>query len=172
MTVTRLRACFVKERAHMASVRFEHVSKRFNKVGVVHDITLQARDQEFLVLVGPSGCGKTTCLRMIAGLEEASDGLVWIGERVVNNLPPKAHARHTARPLWKDRASLGGLLHRWTLRASCGLPPQEKDTRLGGAVQHPLGLEVPSMWYAGIDWADHRSEEHTSELQSHSFTSD
>jgi multiple sugar transport system ATP-binding protein len=73
----------------MATVNFEHVSKRFNKVEVVHDITLQARDQEFLVLVGPSGCGKTTCLRMIAGLEEASDGLIWIGERVVNHLPPK-----------------------------------------------------------------------------------
>jgi len=73
----------------MASVSFEHVSKRFNKMEVVHDITLQARDQEFLVLVGPSGCGKTTCLRMIAGLEEATDGLIWIGERVVNHLPPK-----------------------------------------------------------------------------------
>jgi multiple sugar transport system ATP-binding protein len=73
----------------MASVSFEHVSKRFNKVEVVHDITLQARDQEFLVLVGPSGCGKTTCLRMIAGLEEATDGLIWIGERVVNHQPPK-----------------------------------------------------------------------------------
>ena len=73
----------------MASVSFEHVSKRFNKVEVVHDITLNIRDQEFLVLVGPSGCGKSTCLRMIAGLEEASEGLVQIGDRVVNNLPPK-----------------------------------------------------------------------------------
>jgi multiple sugar transport system ATP-binding protein len=73
----------------MASVRFEHVYKRFNKVEVVHDITLTIRDQEFMVLVGPSGCGKTTCLRMIAGLEEATDGLVWIGDRVVNGLEPK-----------------------------------------------------------------------------------
>ncbi len=73
----------------MASVQFEHVYKRFNKVEVVHDITFKVRDQEFLVLVGPSGCGKTTCLRMIAGLEEATDGLIWIGDRVVNNLPPK-----------------------------------------------------------------------------------
>ena len=73
----------------MASVRFEHVYKRFNKVEVVHDINLTIRDQEFMVLVGPSGCGKTTCLRMIAGLEEATDGLVWIGDRVVNGLEPK-----------------------------------------------------------------------------------
>src|SRR5215472_16866625 len=73
----------------MASVSFEHVYKRFNKVEVVHDITFKIRDQEFMVLVGPSGCGKTTCLRMIAGLEEATDGLVWIGDRVVNGLEPK-----------------------------------------------------------------------------------
>ncbi len=73
----------------MASVSFEHVFKRFNKVEVVHDITFKIRDQEFLVLVGPSGCGKSTCLRMIAGLEEATDGLIRIGDRVVNNLPPK-----------------------------------------------------------------------------------
>ena len=73
----------------MASVGFEHISKRFNKVEVVRDITFQIRDQEFLVLVGPSGCGKSTCLRMIAGLEEATEGEIKIGERVVNNLPPK-----------------------------------------------------------------------------------
>src|SRR5579863_6132688 len=73
----------------MASVSFEHVYKRFQKVEVVHDINFKARDQEFLVLVGPSGCGKTTCLRMIAGLEEATDGEIWIGDRVVNNLAPK-----------------------------------------------------------------------------------
>ncbi|HLV99060.1 MAG TPA: ATP-binding cassette domain-containing protein, partial [Ktedonobacterales bacterium] len=73
----------------MASVSFEHVFKRFNKVEVVHDITFKIRDQEFLVLVGPSGCGKSTCLRMIAGLEEATEGEISIGDRVVNNLPPK-----------------------------------------------------------------------------------
>ena len=59
----------------MASVSFEHVFKRFNKVEVVHDITFTIRDQEFLVLVGPSGCGKSTCLRMIAGLEESHRGV-------------------------------------------------------------------------------------------------
>jgi multiple sugar transport system ATP-binding protein len=73
----------------MAGVKFEHVYKRFGKVEVVHDITLDIKDKEFLVLVGPSGCGKSTCLRMIAGLEEASEGEISIGDKVVNNVDPK-----------------------------------------------------------------------------------
>ncbi len=73
----------------MAQVRFEHVYKTFNKVEVVHDISLDVKDKEFLVLVGPSGCGKSTCLRMIAGLEEPTDGEIYIGERVVNGVDPK-----------------------------------------------------------------------------------
>src|SRR5260370_1024716 len=62
----------------MANVKFEHVYKRFNKVEVVHDITMDIKDKEFLVLVGPSGCGKSTCLRMIAGLEDVSEGELYI----------------------------------------------------------------------------------------------
>jgi len=73
----------------MARVQFEHVYKRFNKTEVVHDINLDIQDKEFLVLVGPSGCGKSTCLRMVAGLEDASEGDILIGDRVVNNIPPK-----------------------------------------------------------------------------------
>ena len=73
----------------MARVQFENVYKRFNKVEVVHDINLDIQDKEFLVLVGPSGCGKSTCLRMIAGLEEVSEGNIWIGDRVVNDVDPK-----------------------------------------------------------------------------------
>src|SRR6516164_5045991 len=73
----------------MAGVTFEHVYKRFNKVEVVKDINMDIKDKEFLVLVGPSGCGKSTCLRMIAGLEDVSEGTVSIGERVVNNVDPK-----------------------------------------------------------------------------------
>src|SRR5213595_2236981 len=66
------------------------MSKRFGKVEVVHDINLDIRDKEFMVLVGPSGCGKSTLLRMIAGLEEMSAGRISIGGRVVNDLPPKS----------------------------------------------------------------------------------
>src|SRR5215470_6384366 len=73
----------------MARVLFDHVYKRFGKVEVVHDINLDIKDKEFLVLVGPSGCGKSTCLRMVAGLEEASEGDIKIGDRIVNGVDPK-----------------------------------------------------------------------------------
>jgi multiple sugar transport system ATP-binding protein len=73
----------------MARVQFDHVYKRFGKVEVVHDINLDIKDKEFLVLVGPSGCGKSTCLRMVAGLEEASEGDIKIGDRIVNGVDPK-----------------------------------------------------------------------------------
>ena len=73
----------------MASVTLEHVSKRFNDVVAVRDVSLEIRDKEFLVLVGPSGCGKSTILRMTAGLEELSDGNIYIGERLVNDVAPK-----------------------------------------------------------------------------------
>jgi multiple sugar transport system ATP-binding protein len=73
----------------MAHVQFEHVYKLFNKVEVVHDISLDIHDKEFLVLVGPSGCGKSTCLRMIAGLEEPTEGEIYIGDKLVNGVDPK-----------------------------------------------------------------------------------
>jgi multiple sugar transport system ATP-binding protein len=74
----------------MAEVTFNEVDKVYeNGVQAVRDLSLEARDGEFLVLVGPSGCGKTTALRMVAGLEEISDGTVTIGGRVVNDLTPK-----------------------------------------------------------------------------------
>src|SRR5437764_10286023 len=73
----------------MARVQFDHVYKSFNKVQVVQDINMDIKDKEFLVLVGPSGCGKSTCLRMVAGLENASAGEIYIGDRVVNNVDPK-----------------------------------------------------------------------------------
>ncbi|HZT97977.1 MAG TPA: sn-glycerol-3-phosphate ABC transporter ATP-binding protein UgpC [Chloroflexota bacterium] len=73
----------------MAQVALDQVSKRFGDVTAVNDVTLEARDKEFLVLVGPSGCGKTTTLRMVAGLDDISSGRITIGDRVVNNLSPK-----------------------------------------------------------------------------------
>ncbi|HEX4208068.1 MAG TPA: sn-glycerol-3-phosphate ABC transporter ATP-binding protein UgpC [Ktedonobacteraceae bacterium] len=73
----------------MAHVQFEHIYKQFNKVEVVHDISLDIKDKEFMVFVGPSGCGKSTCLRMIAGLEEPSEGEIYIGDRMVNGVDPK-----------------------------------------------------------------------------------
>jgi multiple sugar transport system ATP-binding protein len=70
-------------------VLLHHVSKRFESVVAVDDLTLEVQDEEFLVLVGPSGCGKTTALRMIAGLEDVSSGNIAIGERRVDHLPPR-----------------------------------------------------------------------------------
>ena len=73
----------------MATVTFDHVWKKYGDVVAVKDLNLDIQDEEFLVLVGPSGCGKTTALRMVAGLEDISEGELRIGERVVNNLAPK-----------------------------------------------------------------------------------
>jgi multiple sugar transport system ATP-binding protein len=73
----------------MAKVLLEHIVKQFGTVTAVNDVTLDIPDRQFTVLVGPSGCGKTTCLRLIAGLEEASSGNIYIGDRVVNDVAPK-----------------------------------------------------------------------------------
>jgi multiple sugar transport system ATP-binding protein len=73
----------------MATVTFDGVWKKFGEVVAVNDLNLEINDGEFMVLVGPSGCGKTTSLRMIAGLEEISEGTLSIGDRVVNHVAPK-----------------------------------------------------------------------------------
>jgi multiple sugar transport system ATP-binding protein len=73
----------------MAEVTFNHVKKAYGPVTVIPDLSLDIQDHEFMVLVGPSGCGKSTALRMIAGLEEITDGQIDIGGRVVNDVPPK-----------------------------------------------------------------------------------
>ena len=73
----------------MASVTYEHVTKRFGDVVAIDDLDIQVEDQAFLVLVGPSGCGKTTALRLLAGLEEITDGKILIGDRIVNDVAPK-----------------------------------------------------------------------------------
>ena len=73
----------------MASVTYDHISKEFGEVVAVNDLNLAIDDKEFIVLVGPSGCGKTTALRMLAGLEEITKGEVKIGDRIVNDVPPK-----------------------------------------------------------------------------------
>ena len=74
----------------MARVELEKISKIFpGGVKAVDSIDLAIKDQEFIVLVGPSGCGKSTTLRMVAGLEEISGGVIRIGDRVVNDVPPK-----------------------------------------------------------------------------------
>ncbi len=74
----------------VASVKLQSVKKVFDGgVVAVQDVNIDVQDKEFAVLVGPSGCGKTTTLRMIAGLEEATEGSIYIGDRLVNDVPPK-----------------------------------------------------------------------------------
>jgi multiple sugar transport system ATP-binding protein len=73
----------------MAQVVLKDLNKKYDEVHAVKDVNLHIRDKEFIVLVGPSGCGKSTTLRMVAGLEEISAGEIAIGDRVVNDLPPK-----------------------------------------------------------------------------------
>lgn len=73
----------------MATVTFKNVSKRWGNFQAVRDLSLDVADGEFLVLLGPSGCGKTTTMRMVAGLEDPTEGEIRIGARLVNDLPPK-----------------------------------------------------------------------------------
>ena len=75
----------------MARVVLKNVKKNYAGIAkpAVEECTLEIKDKEFLVLVGPSGCGKSTTLRMIAGLEEITDGEIYIGDRLVNDVPPK-----------------------------------------------------------------------------------
>src|SRR5690349_20690419 len=76
-------------RRDMGRVAFEGVTKRFGDVTAVRDLSLEVHDEEFLVLLGPSGCGKSTALRMVAGLEDPSEGKIWIGDELVNDVEPK-----------------------------------------------------------------------------------
>ena len=111
----------------MAGIKFEHVGKRFGEVSVLKDIHMDIPDQEFLVLVGPSGCGKSTALRCLAGLEEITDGNIYIGDRIVNDVPPKdrdiamvfraTHSTHTCR-----------FTIIWHLASSCAKPPRRRST--------------------------------------------
>src|SRR5215813_13522811 len=72
----------------MAEIRINHITKRFGDFVALHDVDLAVRDGEFLVLLGPSGCGKTTTLRSVAGLERQTSGDIYIGDTLVNDLPP------------------------------------------------------------------------------------
>ena len=74
----------------MAGLSLRNIYKKYpGGVTAVTDFTLEIEDKEFIILVGPSGCGKSTTLRMIAGLEEISEGELFIGDKLVNDVPPK-----------------------------------------------------------------------------------
>jgi len=73
----------------MANVKYEHVTKRWGNVVGISDLSIDIEDKEFIVYVGPSGCGKSTALRLLAGLESITEGKIYIGDRMVNDVKPK-----------------------------------------------------------------------------------
>jgi len=123
----------------MASVAIRGVRKAFGTTSVLHGVDIAIHDGEFVVLVGPSGCGKTTLLRMIAGLENITGGEIHIGERVVNNLPPKE--RDVAMvfqnyALYPHMTVAANMAFSMKLRRA---PQSEIDTQVGRAAEI-LGL--------------------------------
>ncbi|MEZ5267440.1 MAG: ATP-binding cassette domain-containing protein [Microthrixaceae bacterium] len=113
----------------MSGVTFDEVTKRFGDTTAVENMSLEVADGEFMVLLGPSGCGKSTALRMIAGLEEVSDGMLSIGNRVVNNIPPReARHRNGVPELCAVPPHVGTQEHRVTARGQPGQPPAGRRT--------------------------------------------
>ena len=125
----------------MGRVVFDGVTKRFGDVTAVSELTLEIHDQEFLVLLGPSGCGKSTALRMVAGLEEPTEGTIAIAERVVNDVEPKD--RDIAM-VFQSYA----LYPHMTVRRNIEFPlksrhvPQEERVRIVEDAARTLGLET------------------------------
>ena len=124
----------------MASVTFKNVTKRFGDVVAVSDLSIEVVDKEFLVFVGPSGCGKSTSLRMLAGLEEIDEGEIYIGDRLVNDVPPKdrdiamvfqSYALYPHMTVY-DNMAFGLKLRK--------VPKQEIDSRVKAAAAK-LGIE-------------------------------
>lgn len=117
----------------MASVAIRDVRKSYGATAVIHGVDISITDGEFVVLVGPSGCGKSTLLRMIAGLENITGGQISIGDRVVNNLPPKE--RDIAMvfqnyALYPHMSVAENMAFSMKLR---GAPKEEIDTRVNRA---------------------------------------
>ena len=124
----------------MATVTIKQVKKAYGPTQVIHGVDIAIEDGEFCVLVGPSGCGKSTLLRMIAGLEEISDGTISIGSRIVNDVPPKERdiamvfQNYALYPHMKVRENMAFAL---TLART---PKDEIERRVGDAAQI-LGLQ-------------------------------
>jgi multiple sugar transport system ATP-binding protein len=125
----------------MASVVIRDVRKAFGVIEVIHGVDISIGNGEFVVLVGPSGCGKSTLLRMIAGLENISSGEIRIGDRVVNNMPPKERdiamvfQNYALYPHMTVAANMG-----FSLRLR-GAPTAEIEARVKQAADI-LGLDV------------------------------
>src|SRR4051794_29744146 len=122
----------------MAGVRFESVGKEYSGTHAVREFTLDVPDREFLVLVGPSGCGKSTTLRMLAGLESVTSGGIYIGDRLVNDVPARdrdiamVFQSYTLYPHMTVRENLAfGLALRKTSRQEIDVRVKEASSVLG-----------------------------------------
>ena len=123
----------------MASVAIRDVRKAYGSTAVIHGVSVEIADGEFVILVGPSGCGKSTLLRMIAGLENISGGEIRIGDRVVNDVPPK---ERDIAMVFQNYALYPHMTVRDNMAFSLKLrkaPRAEIDTRVGKAASI-LGL--------------------------------
>jgi multiple sugar transport system ATP-binding protein len=109
----------------MASVSIKAVKKNFGEVPILHGVDIEIEDGSFTVLVGPSGCGKSTLLRMIAGLEQISAGEIRIGERRVNDLPPK---ERDIAMVFQNYALYPHMTVRENMAFSLALAKMDKDT--------------------------------------------
>jgi multiple sugar transport system ATP-binding protein len=124
----------------MAGVVYEHVTKRFGEVVAVSDLSLEIEDKEFLVLVGPSGCGKSTVIRLLAGLETLTAGNIYIGDRLINDVPVRdrdlamvfqSYALYPHMTVFENMA-FGLRMH--------GTPKEDIDRRVQEAAE-ALGIE-------------------------------
>jgi multiple sugar transport system ATP-binding protein len=127
----------------MAGITFDNVTKTYGDgTRAVSDLNLDVEDGEFVVFVGPSGCGKTTALRMIAGLEEVSDGEIRIGERVVNNLQPRdrdvamVFQNYALYPHMTVAENIGFALRMRKMSKQEARPRIEETARILGLVDH------------------------------------
>ena len=159
----------------MASVSFQKIEKNFGKFKIIHGISFDIADGEFVVLVGPSGCGKSTLLRMLAGLEEISGGEIAVDGRVVNDLDSKdrdiamvfqSYALYPHMTV-RDNMAFSLKLRRADAARILNLDPllDRFPRELSGGQRQRVAMGRAIVRDPKVFLFD-RSEEHTSELQS------
>jgi ABC-type sugar transport system ATPase subunit len=131
----------------VSAISIKNVVKAYGKTQVVHGINLEIDHNEFVVLVGPSGCGKSTTLRMIAGLEDITGGDIFIGDQLVNDLPPR---KRNISMVFQNYALYPHMNVRDNLGFGLKIAGQEPKLRWNNACRKRLKFSAsPSFWTAG-----------------------